>query len=238
MQQRVANLHGFLLIRDGKIIVDASFYPYDGSTPHDLASVTKSVTTTLIGIAADQGKLRLDQPVLSFFPDRTIANRDARKERTTVADLASMSSGLDCVWQPDEPTLQEMTASADWVQFTLALPMVAEPGTKWEYCSPGMHLLSAILIQATGQTALDFAWDTLFGPLGMREVIWPADAHGYNHGWGDLMLYPRDAAKLGQLWLNGGVWNGRQIVSKDWVETAVTAKATTSEEGLDYGYGW
>jgi CubicO group peptidase (beta-lactamase class C family) len=238
MQQQVPNLHGFLLIRDGKIVVDASFYPYDGTTPHDLASVTKSVMTTLIGIAIDQGKLSLDDPVLSFFPDRTIANLDDRKEQMTVADLASMTSGLDCVWQPDEPTLREMEASDDMVQFTLDLPMVAEPGTTWEYCSPGMHLLSAILTEATGTTALDFAYDTLFGPLGMREVIWPADQNGYNHGWGDLMLYPREAAKLGQLWLNGGTWNGRQIVSPDWVEAAVTAKATTTEDGQDYGYGW
>jgi CubicO group peptidase (beta-lactamase class C family) len=238
MQQEVPNLHGFLLIRDGKIVVDASFYPYDGSTPHDLASVTKSVMTTLIGIAVDQGKLRLDQPVVSFFPDREIANLDERKERMTVADLASMTSGLDCVWQPDEPTLREMEASDDMVQFTLDLPMVAEPGTTWEYCSPGMHLLSAILTEATGMTALDFGYDALFGPLGMREVIWPADSNGYNHGWGDLMLYPRDAAKLGQLWLNGGSWNGRQIVSPEWVEAAVTSHATTTEDGQDYGYGW
>jgi CubicO group peptidase (beta-lactamase class C family) len=238
MQQEVPNLHSFLLIRDGKVVVDASFYPYDGTTPHDLASVTKSVMTTLIGIAIDQGELQLDDPVLSFFPDREVANRDERKERMTVRDLASMTSGLACFWQPDEPTLQEMEESADYVQFTLDLPMVAEPGTTWEYCSPGMHLLSAILTQATGMTALDFAYDTLFGPLGMREVIWPADPNGYNNGWGNLMLHPRDAAKLGQLWLNGGEWNGRRIVSAEWVEAAVTSKATTTSEGQDYGYGW
>jgi CubicO group peptidase (beta-lactamase class C family) len=196
MQQKVPDIHSFLLIRDGKVVVDASFYPYDGSTPHDLASVTKSVMTTLIGIAADQGKLRLDQPVLSFLPDRTIANRDSRKERITVAQLASMTSGFDCVGEPDEPTLAAMQASDDWVQFTLDLPMVAEPGSRWEYCSPGMHLLSAILTKATGMTALDFAWANLFGPLAMREVIWPADPQGITHGWGDLHLHPRDAADL------------------------------------------
>jgi CubicO group peptidase (beta-lactamase class C family) len=238
MRQKVPNLHSFLLLRDGKAVVNAAFYPYDGTTPHDLASVTKSVTTTLIGIAADQGKLRLDQPVLAFFPDRTIANRDARKERMTVADLASMTSGLDCVWKPDEPTLDAMLGSPDWAQFTLDLPMVADPGTKWEYCSPGMHLLSAILTKATGMTALDFAWQYLFGPLGMRDVIWPADPQGYTRGWGDLKLYPDDAAKIGQLWLNGGVWEGRRIVSQAWLTAAATAHATTTEAGMDYGYGW
>jgi CubicO group peptidase (beta-lactamase class C family) len=159
--------------------------------------VTKSVTTTLVGIAADQGKLRLDDPVLSFFPDRAVANRDARKERVTVAHLASMTSGLDCVATPDEPTLAEMTASADWVQFTLDRPMVAEPGTTFSYCSPGMHLLSAVLTRATGMSELDFARQNLFEPLGIRDVVWPVDPQGFNHGWGDVYLYPRDAAKLG-----------------------------------------
>jgi CubicO group peptidase (beta-lactamase class C family) len=220
------------------VVVDASFYPYDGTTPHDLGSVTKSVLTTLVGIAIDQGKLKLDQPVLSFFSDRTIANRDARKERMTVGDLASMTSGLACVREPGEPTQAEMAASKDWVQFVLDLPMAAEPGTQWNYCSPGMHLLSAVLTEATGMTALDFAWQNLFGPLGVRDVIWPADPQGYTRGAGDLMLRPLDAAKLGQLWLNGGVWNGRQVVSKNWVEAASTAQVATTDENQDYGYGW
>ena len=169
MPKSVPDLHSLLIIRDGKMIVDAYFYPYDGTTPHNVASVTKSVMTTLIGIAVDQGKLQLDQPVLSFFPDLTIANRDTRKEGITVAQLASNTSGLDCVWKPAEPTLAEMEKSSDWVQFTLDLPMVADPGSTWEYCSPGFHLLSAILTEVTGQTALDFAWENLFGPLGMRR---------------------------------------------------------------------
>jgi hypothetical protein len=116
--------------------------------------------------------------------------------------------------------------------------MVSEPGSTWEYCSPGFHLLSAILTEVTGQTALDFAWDNLFGPLGMRDVIWPADPQGYTRGMGDLMLRPSDAAKLGQLWLNGGVWNGRQIVPREWVEEATTVQIATTDEGQDYGYGW
>ena len=238
IQKQVPRLHSLLMIGDGEAFLDASFYPYDGTTPHDLASVTKSVTTTLIGIAIDQGRLSLDDPALSFFPGRTIAHRDARKEALTVGDLASMQTGLDCVWQPYEPTLAAMEASPDPVQFTLDLPMVAEPGTTWEYCSPGMHLLSAILTRATGMTELDFAWQYLFGPLGMREVIWPADPQGVTHGWGDLMLRPHDAAKLGQLWLNGGEWERRRIVSKAWVDAAVSSQATTSVENQDYGYGW
>ena len=235
LQKDVPGLHSVLVLRDGEVIVDASFYPYDGSTPHEMASVTKSVMTTLIGIAADRGFLRLDQPMVSFFPGREIANLDARKEAVTVADLASMTSGLDCTWQPDEPTLAQMVATDDWVGFALNRPMVADPGTRWEYCSPDMHLLSAILTEATGMTALDFGWRYLFGPLGMREVNWPAD---HQDGWGDIYLFPRDAAKLGQLWLDGGKWNGQQVVSQEWVTMSVTPVSRTPDDEDDYGYGW
>jgi hypothetical protein len=114
--------------------------------------------------------------------------------------------------------------------------MVQEPGKNFCYDSPGMHLLSAILQESTGMTALDFARQYLFGPLGIQEVIWESDPQGYTHGWGDLHLKPHDAAKLGYLWLNMGVWDGIQIVSAAWVKDAV--KPHTSAGGDDYGYGW
>jgi CubicO group peptidase (beta-lactamase class C family) len=232
-----APIHSLLLIRHGRLVLDATFYPYDGATPHDVASVTKTVTTTLVGIAADQGKLRLDAPVLSFFPNRTHSHRDARKERITVADLASMTSGLACTAANGEPTLREMTESADWVQFALDLPMAADPGATFAYCSPATHVLSAILTQATGMSELDFAKQVLFGPLGITDVVWPADPQGITHGWGDLCLEARDLAKLGQLWLNGGRWNGKQVVSRAWVEAATEVHATTGGDE-DYGFGW
>jgi CubicO group peptidase (beta-lactamase class C family) len=231
-------IHSLLVVSGGEIILDAYFYPYDGSTVHDQASVTKSVMTTLIGIAADQGKLNLDAPMLSFFPDREIANRDARKERITVRHLASMSSGLECYHHPNEPTNQAMHASPDWVQFTLDLPMLAEPGTTFAYCSPGLHLLSAILQQATGMTTLEFARANLFEPLGIRDVQWPPDPQGITNGHGELYLRPRDAAKLGFLWLHGGEWDGKQIVSHEWVEASSRLQIDTgSNYGTDYGYG-
>jgi CubicO group peptidase (beta-lactamase class C family) len=230
-------IHSLLLIRNGIAVVDAVFYPYDGTTVHDLASVTKSVTTTLIGIAADQGKLSLDAPMVSFFPDRLIANRDARKERITVRHLLTMSSGLDCTRAGGEATLQEMKASSDWVQFVLDRPARWEPGTQFVYCSPGSHLLSAILQRATGMTALEFARANLFGPLGIREVRWPTDPQGVTLGPGDLRLHPQDAAKLGLLWLNKGVWDGTQIVSRGWVEASVKPHIKTDGDDY-YGYGW
>ena len=229
-------VHSLLLIRNGYAVVDAFFYPYDGTNVHDLASVTKSVTTTLIGIAIDQGNLRLDQSMVSFFADRSIANRDARKERITVRHLVTMSSGLDCTREGDEATQKEMVASDDWVQFVLDRKVRWEPGTHFVYCSPGTHLLSAILQQATGMTALEFARQNLFEPLGIRDVVWPADPQGVTRGWGDIRLHPRDAAKLGYLWLSKGRWENTRMMSSNGLSKGVwEGKRFASSRGLNKG---
>ena len=239
IQQNHVNIHSLTIVRNGEVFLDAYFYPYDGSTYHDMASVTKSITTTLIGIAVDQGKLKLDDPLLSFFPNRTVANRDALKESVTVRHLVSMSSGFSCTAIPKEITLEEMQASPDWVQFALDRPMAREPGKLFVYESPGMHLLSAILQQATGMTALEFARQNLFGPLGITDVCWPSDPQGYSRGGGDLCLHPNDAAKLGFLFLYNGQWGNRQIVSREWVGDATTKQIDTGQDyPEDYGYGW
>jgi CubicO group peptidase (beta-lactamase class C family) len=237
IRRKGLNLHSVAIIRHGVMLLDAYFYPYDGKTVHDQASVTKSITTALIGIAAGQGKLKLDDLMLSFFPGRPVANRDAAKERITVRHLASMSSGLECTSANDEQTLKEMERSPDFVQFILDRRMISEPGTQFVYCSPGMHMLSAILQKATGMTALEFARVNLFEPLGIREAIWPTDAQGYNHGWGDLRLHPDDTAKIGLLWLHSGQWNGRQVVPREWVDSSVKTQIKTGRDD-DYGYGW
>ena len=238
IQNREIPIDSLLLIRDGAVILDAYFYPYDGTTTHDLASVTKSVMTTLIGIAAGQGKLELDQPMVSFFPDRTIANLDERKERITVRHLVSNTNGLvsGCI-SGDLPTIQKMITQPDWVQASLDREMAWEPGSHFCYDSPGMHLLSAILQKATGMTAMEFAQQYLFTPLGIQEVIWDADPQGITRGWGDLHLKPRQAAKLGYLFLHNGVWEGKQIVPADWVEEATKSQNKTGGDD-DYGYGW
>ena len=238
MEEQDINIDSLLIIRNGSALLDAYFYPYDGEIVHDLASVTKSVMTTLIGIAADQGKLKLDQSMVSFFPDRTIANLDARKESITVRDLAGMVNGMESgCFDGDEETLDAMRANVDWVQAALDRKMAREPGTQFCYDSPGMHLLSAILQQATGMTALDFARQNLFAPLGIDDVVWESDPQGVTRGWGDLHLKPHDAAKLGYLWLNKGMWEGKQIVSTAWVEDSVKAHTKTGR-GDNYGYGW
>jgi CubicO group peptidase (beta-lactamase class C family) len=238
IQKQNIQINSLLVIRNGSVILDAYFYnPYDGKFPHDLASVTKSVMTTLIGIAVGQGKIHLDQPILSYFPDRIIANLDERKEKITVRHLAGMVNGFEsgCM-AGDDATLNQMRSNPDWVQATLDRKMVQEPGKNFCYDSPGMHLLSAILQETTGMTALEFARQYLFGPLGIKEAIWETDPQGYTQGWGDLHLYPQDAAKLGYLFLSHGVWNGQQIVPADWVEQAIKPHVNAGED--EYGYGW
>ncbi len=239
MQADGTRVHSLMMIRDGYVLLDTTFYPYDGSTVHDLASVTKSFMTTLIGIAADQGLIDLDAPLVSYFPDRTIANLDERKQAVTIRDLVSLTSGLECNPAGDEQDLAAMRATDDWVQAALDRPSVAAPGTRFVYCGPDMHLLSGVLRQATGMTALEFARANLFGPLGITEAVWDTDPQGNNRGWGDLALLPQDAAKLGLLFLQGGKWEGKQIVSPEWVAEATRAQHPTGGNWAeDYGYGW
>jgi CubicO group peptidase (beta-lactamase class C family) len=230
-------IHSLTLVRAGQAILDIAFYPYDGSSLHDMASVTKSVTTSLIAIAAADGKLDLDAPMVSFFPGRQMANRDARKEGITVRQLTQNLSGLACIGAPEELTLAQMQASPDFVQFALDLPMAAEPGIRFDYCSPGMHILSAILQGATGKTAFTYAREKLFGPLGIVDVAWDADPQGTTRGWGDLHLSPRDMIKLGELWLHGGAWQGQQLIPAAWMAAATTG-AVKSDRHEDYGYGF
>jgi hypothetical protein len=167
-----------------------------------------------------------------------VANLDANKEAMTLEDLLTMRSGFKCVNQPTEVTLSEMRASPDWSQFVLDLPMASEPGTRYVYCSPNVHLLSAIIQKTTGMSALAFAQENLFGPLGVSDVFWPSDPQENNWGWGDLKLAPHDIAKLGYLFLNKGLWDGQPVVSAAWVETATSALTQHNLANSDYGYLW
>lgn len=232
-------VHSVQLLRKGRLVLDAYFHPYHDGMRHDVASVTKSIMSTLVGLAIDKGHLRnTQQPVLSFFSDRPQAGVDARKSKLRIEDLLTMRAGWDCGFEPNEMRLMEMRRTGDWTQFMLDLPMLAEPGTRWAYCSGNCHVLSAILTKVTGTNALAFARRELFEPLGIRDVAWPADRQGNNHGWGDLQLHPRDMAKIGQLFLQRGRWGERQIVSKSWIRAATRAHVARTGAEDQYGYFW
>ena len=238
IRERRIPIHSLQIARNGFLVLDAYFWPFEDGQLHDLASVTKSVTSTLVGIAIGQGKLRgVDQPLLSAFDQYKVANRDARKERITLGHLLTMTSGLDCRFDHGEITLSQMMASPHWVQFMLDLPIAAEPGREFEYCSGAMHVLSAVVARATGTTTLDYARHELFAPLGIEHVAWPADPQGVNYGWGDLHLQPRDMAKLGHLWLHAGRWEDRQVVPANWMRAAVQVHSHPGwSDGQEYGY--
>ena len=229
-------VHSLLVIRHGYAVVDATFYPYDGRTPHDLASVTKTVTSVLTGVAVAQKLIRLDQPLLPLFPKETPAKVDAQKQKITLGDLLRMESGLDCGYAPGEQELEQMKRSANWVQFALSLSMKYDPGTHSAYCSPGYHLLGSAIGAAARVSEAEFGEKYLFGPLGIRGVVWANDPQSRSHGWGDSHFFPQDVAKIGYLYLHGGNWDGRQIVPAEWV--AMSTAEPTGERGGHGGMGY
>jgi CubicO group peptidase (beta-lactamase class C family) len=225
-----------LIIRNGVVVLDAYFYPYTGREVHDLASATESFTSAAIGIAIGQGRIKsVDEKVLSFLP--IAPDADPRRRDLAIRHLLTMTSGFDCDTEGGEKALAAMRHSADWAAFALSIPMRAEPGSQYAYCSCNNHLLSSILTVATGKTLLEFAREDLFQPIGIREVIWPADPNGRTHGWGDLHLHPRDMARLGLLYLNQGRWADERIVPADWVRDS-SRSSVTVREGVGYGYSW
>jgi len=242
IRDRNLNVHSLHVVRAGYLVLDACFWPYQSVWPHDLASVTKSFTSTLIGIAIDKGHIPgVHTRLVDLFPGRTIGHLDELKRAITLEHLLTMSSGLECICEPTELTLERMWHSTDWAQFMLDLPMTDAPGSCFKYSSGGAHLLSAILTEATGLSACEFARQHLFGPLGFQKAIWPSDFSGRSRGWGDLMITPYDMAKLGYLFLNGGRWNGQQIVSTHWVKEATMPRMTVDESRRPlsgYGYQW
>ena len=238
IQEQDYKIDSVAIVSNGYIVADARMYPFNSTSKHNIFSCTKSVVSALIGIAIDQGYIEgLQQPVLSFFPQRTIANRDAQKEEMTLEHLLTMTTGFRCQdsylyrWTG----LTRLRESEDWVQYVLDLPMEGEPGTRFEYCNGASFLLSAIILETTGMSAKEFAVEHLFGPLGISDVNWPSNLQGVSVGYSELRMHPQDMAKIGYLYLNSGWWDGEQIVSSEWV------KASTSEyisATLDDGYGY
>ena len=236
IQEQHLNLHSLLIVRNGYLVSETYFGPYQPDTRHELYSCTKSFISTLIGIALDKGYIDgTDQRIVDFFPERTFANLDAQKEAMTLEDVLTMRSGLD--WQEGDPAYRAMYVSPDWVKSVLDKPMAAPPGSQFNYCSGCSHVLSAVLRQTTGMNTRDFADQYLFKPLGISNVKWDTDAAGIPIGGWGLQITPRDMAKLGYLYLRDGQWDGQQIVSAEWVEDA-TRTHTKTDGDLGYGYQW
>ena len=230
-------IHSLFVVRHGYVVLDATFYPFVTGSRHDLASVTKSVTSLAIGAAVEYQLIAsATSPVLDLLHTQP-SRPDERKQRITVAHLLGMQSGLDCGFRRGEIELHSMMNQRDWIHAVLDLPMRSAPGTEFGYCSGNYHLLSAAIRSITGESEEVFARKRLFEPLGIADVRWPVDSVGNSHGWGDLQLLPSDLAKLGFLMLHGGSWNGEQLVGRDWVIWSTKPRNKYGDDDF-YGYGW
>lgn len=221
-----------------------TFHPfYRGRPVHTLQSVTKSVTATLIGIAIGRGEIKsVHEPLLSFFAGYDLSKTDPRLQKATLADLLTMRTGIE--WHESDRPLDEtnttlqLERSNDWMAFTLAQPMDAEPGTKWVYNSGGSALMAEIIRKSTGEHVDKYAEKHLFGPLGIRDYHWKKTPTGHPDTEGGLYLEATDLARIGQLYLNDGVWNGKRILPADWSKEATSRHAQVAPNGPGYGYQW
>ena len=210
---------------------------------HTMQSVTKTVTSVVIGVATARKEFpELDTPILKFFDTTKVANIDDRKRRLTIRHLLTMTAGLD--WNEDLPyndpnnSASLMEASFDWVQFTIDKPTAHEPGAVFQYSSGVTQLLSHLFRVATGKDIEEYAAQHLFAPLGITHYYWKRSPSGLVDTEGGLYLKPHDLAKIGYLFLKNGVWDGKQIVQADWVKASVAPSVTASPDGVKYGFKW
>jgi CubicO group peptidase (beta-lactamase class C family) len=235
-------VYSILVVKNGFIAKEWYESSFDKDHLFRIYSVSKSVTSTLIGITLDKGYISsLNEYVLDYFPDYDIANPSPQKDAMTIWHLLTMTTGLH--WpeyypysDPRNP-YSEWKASEDHVGFVLNRTMDAPPGTTFNYNTGASHLLTAIIQRATNMSTIDFANQYLFGPLSIEQSRWDEDPQGVAGGGDNLYLTPRDMAKIGYLFLNDGKWEGEQIVSKQWVRTATSA-IISWDWVLDYGYQW
>ncbi|MFX0212248.1 MAG: serine hydrolase domain-containing protein [Candidatus Hodarchaeota archaeon] len=246
----ISYLFSILLIRNGTLIAEKYFNGVNQNDAHHIHSITKSFTTTLVGIALQEGFLNsIDQQMLDFFPEYIFPELDPKKYNITIHHLLSMTAGFD--FPETTENWIEYSSSPNWVQYVIELPLRHDPGAGWAYSTPHMNLLSAILTKATGMNTRDFAAKYLFDPLGISVDHWHQDPQGIYTGGHEMYMNPRNMARLGYLYENDGKINGLQIISKEWIETSIEDHSNGSlrewEEAtggwisitnMNYGYGW
>lgn len=235
--KQIDTMNSFMLVRHGHVVAEGWWKPEAADKPHAMWSLSKSFTGTAIGMLIDEGKLSLDDPVLKFFPTIAPANPSANLKAMTVRDLLTMTCGHDT--EPkhafDAPSVKEF----------LNHPVLYKPGTHFLYNTLGSYTLSAIVTKVTGQTTLEYLKPRLFEPLGIDYPEWGTSAEGYSLGGYGLKICTEDIAKFGQLYLQKGKWNDRQLVSEKWIQEATSKQvsndqAATAKKGPDWqqGYGF
>jgi CubicO group peptidase (beta-lactamase class C family) len=211
--------HSFMFLRHGKVVAEGWWYPYKQELKHTLYSTSKSFTSTAVGFAVSEKLLTVNDKVISFFPEDMPDSVSPFLAKMRVKDLLSMSAG-----QEPDPTFNVAVNDSNWVKSFLALPVVNDPGSKFLYNSLATYMLSAIVQKVTGEKILDYLTPRLFKPLGIEGSDWEVDPRGINTGGWGLRIKTEDMAKFGQLYLQKGEWNGKQILPASWIDEATTFK--------------
>jgi CubicO group peptidase (beta-lactamase class C family) len=235
---KLDGMHGFMLVRHGHVIAEGWWAPYSASSRHSLFSLSKSFTSTAVGLAINEGKLSLDDEVMKFFPDDVPEKPSDNLKAMRVRDLLMMSSGHHTADIENFPYEQE---KVNLPKLFLALPVPHKPGTHFMYNTPGSYMLSAIVQKATGQKVLDYLRPRLFEPLGIDDPQWAESKAGVSLGGYGLAVRTEDIAKFGLLYLNRGKWNGQTLVPESWVEQATmrqTSNGSIPTSDWDQGYGF
>ena len=223
-EARGLELHSLMLLRHGHVLAEGWWAPYRAEEPHMLFSLSKSFTSTAIGLAVAEGRLTVDDTVLSFFPDEAPAAPGEHLAAMRVRHLLSMSTGHDL----DTTGALRGAADGDWVRAFLAQPVEHTPGTHFVYNSGATYMLSAIIQRVAGTTLLDYLRPRLLDPLDIADATWETCPRGINTGGWGLSITTADIARFGQLYLQEGVWEGRQLVPASWVAEATTAQVDNS----------
>lgn len=237
-------IHSLLIIRHGFLVSENYFHGFTSGRLHPVYSVTKSVTSLLLGMARDRGFFPdLNRPVLQFFPQYpVIANRTAAKEAMRIVDVLQMRSGfswneLSVPYTDPGNDYRNLFASPDWIKFMLDQPMSHWPGTRFNYNSGSTTLLGGVLRRETGQEALTLGLNWLFQPLGIDVTGWSQGPGGVTNTGSGLSLRPRDMARLGQMVLQGGLWQGERLISRHWLDQSIKRSVWLSAS-FTYGYQW
>ncbi len=230
-------LHSLLVTYRGELILERYYNGARVNRPTNIKSASKSILSALVGIAIDRGILEgVRQPIGSFFPRVLGGDAEAAKRDITLEDLLTMRSGLRTT---SNRYYGAWVLSSNWVRHTLTRPLLRTPGTRMDYSTGNTHLLSAILTRATGSSTWQFAQDNLARPLGFSLARWPRDPQGIYFGGNDMELTPKQMMAFGEMYLNGGRANDRQIVPEEWVQASLTRRTPSRREnGRFYGYGW
>jgi len=231
--REVHSMHSFMIVRHGHVVAEAWWEPESAEKPHVLWSLSKSFTSTAVGLAIKEGKIALDDQVTKFFPDDIPPSPSANLQAMRIRDLLTMNAGHqnELNWR----------VAKNWAQAFLAHPVPHKPGKHFRYNTPATYMLSAIVQKVTGETVLDYLTPRLFEPLGIEKPKWDNSPQGISIGGYGLYLRTEDIAKFGQLYLQKGKWNGKQLIPAKWIEQA-TSKQVPNGDNPDsdwnQGYGF